>query len=48
MYFSMKYLSFSDAVVLKFIAPILTGFSGAIFLKERLSLKQIGAGCKHP
>jgi drug/metabolite transporter (DMT)-like permease len=46
MYFSLKYLSFSDAVVMKFIAPILTGFSGAIFLKERLPLKQICAGCK--
>jgi len=44
MYFSLKYLSFSDAVVMKFIAPILTGFSGAMFLKERLSLNQICAG----
>jgi hypothetical protein len=34
----------SDAVVLKYIAPILTGFSGAIFLKESLSLKGIAAG----
>jgi len=28
------------------IAPILTGFSGAIFLKKRLLLKQFLAGCK--
>jgi len=46
-YFSLQYLSFSDAMVLKFIAPILTGFSAAIFLKEPLSLKQVMAGCKH-
>ncbi|KAI0290236.1 hypothetical protein BC826DRAFT_1027947 [Russula brevipes] len=44
MYFSLKYLSLSDAVVLKFLAPILTGFSGAIFLKEPLSLKEVLAG----
>ena len=47
MYFSLKYLSLSDAVVLKFMAPILTIFSGAIFLKEGLSLKKILAGCEH-
>jgi hypothetical protein len=47
MYFSLQYLSLSDAVVLKFIAPILTGFSGAIFLKESLSLKGIVAGREH-
>jgi hypothetical protein len=34
-------------MVLKFIAPILTGFSAAMFLKEPLSLKQVMAGCKH-
>ncbi|KAH9980407.1 hypothetical protein BJV74DRAFT_779691 [Russula compacta] len=44
MYFSLQYLSLSDAVVLQFIAPILTGFSGAIFLKETLSVKEIIAG----
>jgi drug/metabolite transporter (DMT)-like permease len=44
MYFSLQYLSLSDAVVLKFIAPILTAFSGAIFPKESLSLKGIIAG----
>ena len=44
MYFSLQYLSLSDAVVLKFLAPILTGFSGAVFLKESLSLKDIIAG----
>lgn len=47
MYFSLQYLSLSDAVVLKFLAPILTGFSGAIFLKESLSLKGVIAGREH-
>ena len=32
--------------MLTFIAPILTGFSGPIFLKEPLSLTGILAGCK--
>lgn len=47
MYFSLQYLSLSDAVVLKFLAPILTGFSGTIFLGESLSLKEVTAGCEH-
>jgi drug/metabolite transporter (DMT)-like permease len=47
MFFSLKYLSLSDAVVLRFIAPILTGFTGTIFLKERVSLKEFVAGCKY-
>jgi len=34
----------SDATVLTFLIPILTGFSGAIFLKEPLSLKELLAG----
>ncbi|KAH9974970.1 hypothetical protein BGW80DRAFT_1204450 [Lactifluus volemus] len=40
-YFSLQHLSLSDAMVIKFIVPILTGFSGAIFLKESLTLKEI-------
>jgi hypothetical protein len=44
-YFSLQYLSLSDATVLTFLAPILTAFSGAIFLKETLSLKDMCAGC---
>jgi threonine/homoserine efflux transporter RhtA len=43
-YFSLEYLSLSDATVITFIAPILTTFSGAIFLKETLSLNEVGAG----
>jgi len=34
----------SDATVLTFLTPILTGFSGAIFLKEPLSLRELLAG----
>jgi len=44
MYFSLHHLSLSDATVLTFIAPILTGFSGAVFLKEPLSLRETLAG----
>ena len=47
MYFSLQYLSLSDAVVLKFLAPILTGFSGVIFLKESFSLRGVIAGREH-
>jgi hypothetical protein len=47
MYFSLQYLSLSDATVLTFIAPILTGFSGAVFLKESLSIGEVLAGCTH-
>ena len=47
LYFSLQHLSLSDAMVLTFIAPILTGFSGAVFLKEPLSLKETLAGRKH-
>jgi len=46
-YLSLDYLSFSDVVVLEHIAPFLIGYSGGIFLAERLSSKQICAGCKH-
>ncbi|KAH9974986.1 hypothetical protein BGW80DRAFT_1444588 [Lactifluus volemus] len=44
LYFSLLYLSLSDATVLTFVAPILTVFAGAIFLKETLSLKDTCAG----
>ena len=48
MYFSLQYLSLSDTMVLTFLTPILTGFSGAVFLKEPLSLKEVLAGCTCP
>jgi drug/metabolite transporter (DMT)-like permease len=44
LYFSLQHLSLSDAMVLTFIAPILTGFSGAVFLKEPLSLRETLVG----
>jgi drug/metabolite transporter (DMT)-like permease len=47
MYFSLQHLSLSDATVLTFIAPILTGFSGAVFLKESLSIGEVLAGCEY-
>lgn len=47
MYFSLQHLSLSDATVLTFMAPILTGFSGAVFLKEPLSIREVLAGCTY-
>ncbi|KAN0135180.1 DUF6 domain containing protein [Lactarius tabidus] len=43
-YFSLQHLSLSDAMVLKFFVPFLTGISGAIFLKEPYTIKEILAG----
>jgi len=43
-YFSLQYLSLSDAMVLKFFVPFLTGLSGAIFLKEPFTIKEMLAG----
>lgn len=45
-YFSLQYLSLSDATVLTFVTPILTGLSGAVFLSEPLSIREALAGCK--
>jgi len=44
MYFSLGRLSLSDATMLTFLTPILTGFSGAIFLKEDLSFRNLLSG----
>ncbi|KAH9036479.1 drug/metabolite transporter superfamily [Lactarius pseudohatsudake] len=44
LYFSLQYLSLSDAMVLSFLSPILIGFTGAMFLKEPFSLKEMFAG----
>ncbi|GJE91691.1 DMT family transporter [Phanerochaete sordida] len=43
-YYSVQVLSIADATVLTFIAPILTTFTGAFFLGERFSWKQVAAG----
>ncbi len=45
-YFSLQYLSLSDATVLTFLAPICTVFTGAILLGETFSHRQILAGSK--
>lgn len=47
MYYSLKYLSLSDATVLTFLAPLFTGVSGAIFLKEKFSKREALAGREH-
>ncbi|KAF8063349.1 hypothetical protein FPV67DRAFT_238316 [Lyophyllum atratum] len=39
-YYSLQYLSLSDATVLTFLAPLCTGISGAIFLKERYTKRE--------
>ncbi|EPS96320.1 hypothetical protein FOMPIDRAFT_1130587 [Fomitopsis schrenkii] len=40
LYFSLQYLSVSDATVLQFLAPIFTAVAGALFLKEHFSKEQ--------
>jgi len=39
-YYSLQYLSLSDATVLTFLAPLCTGISGAIFLKEKYTKRE--------
>ncbi|RDB21736.1 hypothetical protein Hypma_010932 [Hypsizygus marmoreus] len=39
-YYSLQYLSLSDATVLTFLAPLCTGIAGAIFLKENFTKTQ--------
>ena len=46
LYLSLQYLSLSDATVLTFLAPICLVFTGAIFLGESFSLRQVFAGRK--
>ncbi|EKM52075.1 uncharacterized protein PHACADRAFT_212669 [Phanerochaete carnosa HHB-10118-sp] len=43
-YYSVLYLTLADATVLQFLAPILTTFTGFIFLGERFSWRQLAAG----
>ncbi|KAM6499707.1 drug/metabolite transporter superfamily [Amanita muscaria] len=43
-YFSLQYLSLSDATVLTFITPLCTTAAGAIFLQENFRLSQALAG----
>ncbi|KAF8259021.1 hypothetical protein EI94DRAFT_1814103 [Lactarius quietus] len=44
LYSSVQYLSLSDVTVLTFITPILTGLSGAVLLKEPISVRVALAG----
>ncbi|KAF7986786.1 hypothetical protein HWV62_20398 [Athelia sp. TMB] len=43
-YYSLQYLSLSDATVLTFLAPIATGVTGALLLGEVFTLKEALAG----
>ncbi|KAF5390059.1 hypothetical protein D9757_003776 [Collybiopsis confluens] len=43
-YFSLKYLSLSDATVLTFLSPLCTAIAGALFLGEVVGRKEIFAG----
>ncbi|PFH49635.1 hypothetical protein AMATHDRAFT_62754 [Amanita thiersii Skay4041] len=43
-YFSLQYLSLSDATVLTFLAPLCTAVAGALFLHETFSKRQALAG----
>ncbi len=44
-YYSLKHLSLSEAIVLSFLAPFATAISGSVFLGEILSVGHILAGC---
>lgn len=44
LYYSLQYLSLSDAIVLTFMVPICTGISGSIFLGEHFTFKEAIAG----
>jgi drug/metabolite transporter (DMT)-like permease len=43
-YYSLQYLDLSDATVLTFLSPILTGYFGRIFLKEPFLRTELYAG----
>jgi drug/metabolite transporter (DMT)-like permease len=43
-YYSLQYLDLSDATVLTFLAPILTGYFGRLFLKEPFLRTELYAG----
>ncbi|CAL1702541.1 unnamed protein product [Somion occarium] len=44
LYFSLQYLSLSDATILTFLTPMCTAIAGALTLNENLQLKQLVAG----
>lgn len=43
-YYSLQYLSLADATVITFLAPLVTGLFGYIFLKERFTHQEAIAG----
>lgn len=43
-YYALQYLSLADATVLTFLAPLVTGLFGYIFLKERFTHQEAVAG----
>jgi len=45
MYYSLQYLSLSDATVLTFFIPTCAAISGAIFLGESFKLREAIASC---
>ena len=54
-YYALQYLSLSDATVLSFLTPMATAITGALLLKEDLTIKQVlasgtsrPADCQHP
>jgi drug/metabolite transporter (DMT)-like permease len=44
LYLSLRHLSLSDATVLTFLAPVCVVFTGAVFLGESFSRRQVFAG----
>ncbi|KAI0675499.1 DUF6-domain-containing protein [Trametes maxima] len=44
LYYSLQYLSLSDATVLQFLAPVFTAITGAVILHEPFSWREAAAG----
>ncbi|KAM5541611.1 hypothetical protein V8D89_004801 [Ganoderma adspersum] len=44
LYYSLQYLSLSDATVLQFLSPMFTAIAGAVFLHEAFSWREAFAG----
>jgi drug/metabolite transporter (DMT)-like permease len=44
MYYSLQYLSLSDATVLSFLSPLTTAVAGALLLNESFTRKEAFAG----
>lgn len=44
LYFSLQYLSLSDAIVLTFLTPLCSAIVGWVFLKEKVEVREVVAG----